>query len=568
VILNIRHPVFSLFLAALLVFSCKSTPDKPANSTNQQTNDEIRQLSSGLADEIRSLSETGRLPSMLQALELIRSRELSGVDFGRMMNGINTLLIRHIYHDSPVRLPAIDLPQTFSYTRIINQAENGVYLKPQEDSVDFFEHILPSLAINDKTTPDILSQALANLSKAAELRPNSVLPHFFRGSIHEKAGRFTEAEASYRQAYRISNDCYPALANVARIYRQSGRNADAISIFSDLVVRFPDSIFLKKQLAITHYENRNWARALQVVDEVLKTEQRDGEFLLMKAHILIEQGNYPLAQTPLDTYASINSNNRTYLFLRARVQAEGNRNRDSALNYLRSVLRTNPDDREVLIYASSLLMESTRAGDQTEGRELLARLRRLSGSSLDVLSLSLRDAVRRENWQEAQGFLNRILEVRRTDSDLIDAYNVERGLGNNARAFTFARELYNKDASNNEYIAIYISALIDNSRLEEAVRLLDSRIAASAGNAPVMSRLYYLRSRTRGNNEEAALGDLRSSLFEDPRNLQALIAMFEIYHRRREERRAVYYLKQALAIAPDNPRLKRYEAQYASLLGR
>jgi hypothetical protein len=33
--------------------------------------------------------------------------------------------------------------------------------------------------------------------------------------------------------------------------------------------------------------------------------------------------------------------------------------------------------------------------------------------------------------------------------------------------------------------------------------------------------------------------------------------MFEIYNQRREERRAVYYLKQALAIAPDNPRLNR-----------
>jgi hypothetical protein len=43
--------------------------------------------------------------------------------------------------------------------------------------------------------------------------------------------------------------------------------------------------------------------------------------------------------------------------------------------------------------------------------------------------------------------------------------------------------------------------------------------------------------------------------------------MFEIYHRRREERRAVYYLKQALAIAPENPRLKRYEAEYSGLLG-
>jgi Tfp pilus assembly protein PilF len=58
------------------------------------------------------------------------------------------------------------------------------------------------------------------------------------------------------------------------------------------------------------------------------------------------------------------------------------------------------------------------------------------------------------------------------------------------------------------------------------------------------------------------MNDLHSSLFEDPRNFNALTAMFEIYHRRRDERRALYYLKQALAIAPEDPQLKRYEAEY------
>jgi hypothetical protein len=50
--------------------------------------------------------------------------------------------------------------------------------------------------------------------------------------------------------------------------------------------------------------------------------------------------------------------------------------------------------------------------------------------------------------------------------------------------------------------------------------------------------------------------------------LDALAAMFELHHGRHEERRAAYYLKQALAIAPENPRLKRYETEYAALLGR
>jgi Tfp pilus assembly protein PilF len=94
--------------------------------------------------------------------------------------------------------------------------------------------------------------------------------------------------------------------------------------------------------------------------------------------------------------------------------------------------------------------------------------------------------------------------------------------------------------------------------------MIDGRLSSLQGGA-LKSRYYYLRSRTRPS-EDQAMSDLRSSLFEDPRNLDALIAMFGVYHRRRDDRRAVYYLKQALAISPEDPRLKTYEEEYAGQL--
>jgi tetratricopeptide (TPR) repeat protein len=502
---------------------------------------------------------------MLQALELIRSRDISGIDFGRMMSGINVLLITLIYPDSPVRLPAVDLPQS-AYTRIIREAERGNYVRPAEDSEDFFDYILPFLSVNDQTSRETFAGILDDLRRAGELRPDSVLPPYFQGRVYELAGSLDQAEAAYRQAYQLYSECYPALAGIARLRTLAGNPAEAAAILSDLIIRYPDSLSIKRQLAAAYYENRDWSRALPAIDEILLSEPRNEEFLLMKAYILIEQGQYSQANIPLDTYASINSSNRNYLFYRARVQAEGNRNRDSALNYLRSIYRSNNGDVEAMIYAAGLLIDSQRVSDQQEGRELLVRLRQIASSSIEVLSLSLRDAITREAWQEAQSYLNRILPVRRGPDDLANAYLVERGLGNNARALTFARELYDKDTSNSDYTVVYISALIDNGRRDEASRMLESRLN-SAGGGSIKSRYYYLRSRIQ-SNEETAISDLRSSIFEDPRNLDAIIAMFEIYHRRREERRAVQYLRLALAIAPDNPRLKRYEAEYAVQLER
>jgi len=578
VIINSRRCVilyiFPLFLSLLIQISCQTPPDTRQNENNSAANAHTGdnrhtsaiQHTGGLADEIRGLTETGILSSMLQAIELIRVRDLSGSDFGRMMSGINVMLIRLVYPDSPVRLPAADIPQTFNYSRIIREAERGNYTQPAAGSTDFLEYILPFLAINGQNNTDIFPGVLADLQRAGELRPGSVLPHFLRGVIFERTNRLNDAVTAYRQAFQISNECYPAQIGIARARRLLGSPREAITILTDLITRYPDSMQIRRELALSYFAARDWQRGLPAVDEILRADPRDGEFLLLRASILIEQGQFPQANTTLDNFASINPNDRSYLYMRARVQAEGNRNRDSALNYLRSILRNNPNDTEAMIYAVTLLMDSSRQADLNEGRELLERLRRISGASVEVLSLSMRDAVNRGSWQEAQGFLNRILANRRTNQDLIDGYYIERGLRNNSRALTYARELYDRDNSNNEFTGVYISALIDNNRRDEASRLLDNRLdTAPAG--PAKSRYYFLRSRLRTNSDDA-LSDLRSSLFEDPRNLDAIIAMFEIYHNRREERRAVHYLRQGLAISPDHPQLKRYEQEYANLLGR
>jgi len=567
VILNVLSRIFIYIFLTLILFSCKTPPQPPQETEIPVVQQPPAvQQSSGLADEIRSLTETGILSSMLRAVDLIRSRDLGGSEFGRTMSGINTILIRLIYPDSPARLPTVDLPQTSNYARIIREAERGNYIRPSSSSTVFFEHILPFLAISGHNDVEIWSNVIRDLNRAGELRPNSILPPYFRGITHELAGQHNDAINAYSQAYAISNECYPAQIRIASLRRISGNAAEAVSILSELIIRFPDSMEIKRELALAYYSNNDWSRALPAIDEILRSDPRDGEFLLMRAAILIEQGHYSQANVSLDNYAAINQTNRNYLFMRARIQAEGNRNRDSALNYLRSIMRANPNDTEAMIFAVTLLMESQRPADHSEGRQILERLRQIAGSSMEVLNLSLRDAVRRESWQEAQVFLNQILSARRTVQDLIDAYHIEKGLGNNTRAYNFASELYERDPSNNEYAIIYISALIDTGRRAEALRLIESRLN-TVTNASVKSRFFYLRSRLQTNTDDE-LSDLRSSLFEDPRNLDAIIAMFEIYHNRREERRAVSYLRQALAIAPDHPLLRQYEREYASLLGR
>jgi tetratricopeptide (TPR) repeat protein len=485
------------------------------------------------------------------------------------MTACNVTLLKSIYTGLQVQLPPQDPPQTHSYARILRDAERGIYTPPQAGSQDYLEYTLPFLAFYSEAggrnaSGERLLSALPDLEKAAELNGTSVLAPYFMGIVFEGGGYFDKALSQYTRAWELSPECYPAALALARLYDSLGRRQESLRLLQDLVIRFPDNFRIKRQMAIAWYNNRDWSRAEAAIAEILQRDARDGEFILMRAHVLVEQGQYLQAQPPLDLYASINSGNPLYLFLRARVQAEGYHNRDAALTYLRSLLRGTPDD-EASVYAARLLMESSRPEDQAEGRELLLRLLSSPNPSLMVVSLALQDAVRRESWREAQPHLRRLLDERRSAQDLSYAYMVEHGQGNNAAALSYARELYERDPSNEEGIITYISALIDTGRQSEAGGMIESRLSALSGGV-LKSRYFYLRSRIRGA-EDSVMNDLRSSLFEDPRNLNALIAMFEIYHRRRDERRAVYYLKQALALSPNNPQLKRYETEYSSLLG-
>jgi Tfp pilus assembly protein PilF len=581
----------SLFPAILLLLlsSCMVNPSPvetplPTQVTlPERAPQPAAQGNGGIVGEIRSLTEKASPSSLLDSLDIISSRSLGSTEFGRMMNAVNAALLTAIYPAVEVDLPLPDPPTTHIYSRILHDAERGIYTPPGNNSNDFLEHVLPFLSLYPEGKNAIGANAfgmyigsvneyeaiseetylavLRDLEIAGILNGESVLPGYFSGVLHELSGHPEKAAALYSGVWENFPGCFPAALGLARIMDAQGRAGEAERLLLGLLSAFPDNIQVMRQLARSYYSAGDWQRAEAAVDEILQRDSRNREFILMRAHILVERGQFLQAQAPLDAYAVLNPNNRLYLFLRARVQAEAYNNIDAALNYLRSILRVQAADSldmEAAIYAVRLMMESPRPQDNDEGKELLARLLAVPVPSLEVIALAMRDAANRGAWGEAQGYLARLLDERRSSQDLLAAFSVEREQGNRDASLAYARELYERDRSSEEGTIAYITALIDSGRGGEASAIIESRLDNLTGGV-AKSRFYYLHSLTR-SNEEIKMNDLRSSLFEDPRNLDAIIALFEIYHRRGDERRAVFYLRQALALSPDDQRVKRYEA--------
>ncbi|MDR2150237.1 MAG: tetratricopeptide repeat protein [Spirochaetaceae bacterium] len=553
------------FPAILLITACTGSQIFQSTSTSAAPPQPFPEGQSSITDEIRSFVEIGTPETLLQASDLIRSTSfVTSTEFGRTMNMVISMFMQKLYPDIPFRGQPSDPVQTHRYTKIINDIAQGLWTPPPAASQDYLEYILACSLVLSESRREQLMRIEPYLIQAGNLNPRSVLAPYFLGLTYEHTGDMHKAGSYYEQVYRLSAEMYPAVLGLARVMLNTGESQQAIRLLQDMLTRQPDYLSIKRQLAIAYYEHKDWDRAESATREVLEHNTKDSELILMRAHILVELGRFAQAQQALDTYASTNTGNSLYLLLRARVQNEGFHNRDAALNYLRSLLRSSSSDDEIVIYTATLLMNSPRSDEQQEGRTLLQRI--AAGTrepSLAVITMLLKDALRREAWQEAEPYMNHILMQRRLPSDLLDAYTVEQGMGNTAQALAYARELYQQEPSNEEGVIAYITALIDTGRTDEARSLIESKLP-KVPSGTMKSRYYYQRSRLQ-RSEDLLLSNLRSSLFEDARNLDALIAMFEFYHRKKDSR-ALSYLKQALALSPENPQLQRYKADYANLL--
>ena len=574
---------FFCLLTVILIFSLYSCLSNTAVQPNSGINNSNSPASSpagssqqggggGIVEEIRILVELATPSSLMEALEIIRSRNLGATEYGRVMTAVINTLYRNLYSPLTIQLPASDPPLTHSYTRILRDIDSRIYTTPQPNSTDYLEIVLPFLALYSASGgnpgAEQYQAALRDLGTALRVSTNPVLANYFIATAHERSGRIEEANRIYTELWETFPDLYLAAIGMARIMGIHGNTVETISFLQNLLIQMPDNNQIKRQLALAYYNTGDWLRAESAVAEILQINARDIEFVLLRAHIMVEQGRLTQAQAPLDIYAAFDPNNRLYLYLRARIQAEAFNNRDSALNYLRALARNSQNiqyaDREI-IYAIRLFLDSGRQEDQEEGRALLNRFLQNPNPPLEIISLALDDAIKRQAWTESRLYLEQLLLERRSFQDLMAAYTIEKEIGNNAAALSYARELYSMDSTNEEGAIAYITALIDTGRGDEAASIIDNRLIR-AGGGNLRSRYFFLRSRIR-NNEELQLSDLRSSLFEDPRNLDSLIAMFEIYFRRRDERRAGYYLRQALGIAPNDQRLRRFEAEFIGIFG-
>ncbi|HHU36085.1 MAG TPA: tetratricopeptide repeat protein [Treponema sp.] len=504
-----------------------------------------------LEGTVLTLLQLGSPESIHRAVERINEDSQGMTDQNRIALAIAGEMVRILYPFESVTWPMPSVPDTDPYINIIKTARMGAY-DYTADSADFFSLVLPSFVL--LTSPSeqaFYKDAEKSLLRAAELNRKSVLPHWFLGLIAERKNDLRSADRYYQKAWELDDSCYPAGIAYTRSLVRRGQGELALENAQMLSARYPNAIELVRLCADAAFSMQNWDVADAYILEVLKADPRNTDYLLLRARILVERRDYLKANSLLDAFATTNRTNKNYLMLRARVAREWNRNPAAATAFLQEAVRLYPEDQEVLLSTASISYQTGVSINNRSARDFVSMVLARDSENRNALTLLLSDYIGSGEWSNAVNTGERLVSLNPSASSrelLVQAY---LGAGEPKKAVSIARSLYESSSRTDSLTGLYIQALIDIADTAAARTIIAERKPNASSS--LKSVLFFHESRMITNPEQR-LSVLRSSLLADPRNGNALFAMYQWYFDRDDYRKAQYYLKQVIALEPMNHR--------------
>jgi tetratricopeptide (TPR) repeat protein len=457
---------------------------------------------------------------------------------------------------------------------IAEAAAGRVPAVPPETAATSLGEIIPALALFGSISSDSARRAVDALDRFARLGVPSILPSMLRGADAERRGDWQGALGLYRSALAVAPDAWSASLGMGRALLSLKRSADALSILAPLSAAKSGLREFDRPYALALYANGRYDEADPYVSRVLISDPQDSRLVLVRAHLLVRAKAYQQALPLLDAYGTVDPSNRVYLLLRS-LESEGLRSREEALRWARKGLAAYPDDPELLTAAARILFSGPASG-ALEARTLAARVFDLTApgapalpdpeggesgpalaaartaAGIEASRLLLSDAVVRYRWADADKYLARIGPA---FEDKALAAKILRKSGD-PRALDYSSEWYKASPLSEAAAEAYLRCLVAaGPGYERQAQELIARILPGAIAQQYRSTLYYLQSRLQ-RSDEAALTLLRSALVENADNAEALAAVYDIQMRRKDYAKARFYLKQAIAISPDDPELE------------
>lgn len=507
--------------------------------------------------------ENGSPESLKNAMQLIKKPSEEYEENEKVLISISVHIMKIVWPSQKIswEQPVINIENP--YIGAINSAKQGVFDSSTGD-VDFLSTILPALVVlspiitqsNDfnKEKQTIFENCQNAIQKSIELNPNSVLAHYLMGILLQKQEKFNDALPYLKFAYDSSSKTEEILLAYCDVLFKTG-NLELAQKISNQFDSQDSNIQILKQKAYIAFELKDYDNAELLVARVLQQNPNDLDFLLFRAKILVEKKDYIRAVSLLDVYARQNDTSLDYLVLRAKIQLDWSKNTTAATETIEKALQLYPDEIQVLMIAAKIssITDSPVAGKYAD--QLTEKVLQKEPDNIEAMIYSLNALIQRENWNESYKFCRNIIEMDNCPVEIIGKFvQICLKLGKNNEAFDFAKTQLTKYPDDETVLQAYVFAYSKIGNSDAVIKYIDSLMAQSTPK--MKSYLFYVRSFLQVS-EEKSLADLRSSLSMNPRNSDSLFRLYEIYYERQDYRKAQYYLRQVVAINPNNNSLKR-----------
>lgn len=572
----------AVFLVSIIFFSCGSTPksEKTSAENHVQTvyeasEDEAVAISvpkkertffSSVSSEVLQLIEDGSPFSINQAYSILRkdNQELSGEE--KILLKVGEQIMKLVWPSQRITFTADEVSSQNPYIGAIESAKRGIYDTSTGNS-DFLSLALPSLVlVVSKNSENYYEEAKISLNKALELNPESVFVNYLSGICSFKSGNFEESLTYLKKAEAKSPDTSEILFSLSECFYKMQNYEQSLVYAQNLVQKNPVSVPALKLCAESTFQLKKFDECELYVARVLQQEPENAYYVLFRAKILIQKGDYLRAASLLDVYAKSDSENRDYLILRSKVQKDWNKNVTAALNTLEKALSLYPNDNEIILSAAVLAIEMNRKIGGKSAGELVSIILKEDPSNVQALEIQIDEYIQKKQWNEAYSLSSKLLSLSNAPENAVFTHiNICLNCGRINEAWEIINPLYEKNPDNEEVLTNYIQVMVASNRKNEALNLINELLANSSSK--MKSFLYYQKSFL-DLNEDSILVDLRSSLTANPRNKDALFRLYQIYFNKKEYRKAQYYLKQVVALSPSDNSLMELNRELEILLSK
>ncbi len=562
------------FIFIFLTISCGSTKkiadkkvlpkDSEKGISLGKTQDFKKNYFSRIDSKILSDVEMGTPQSLKRAAANLRKGEIEQEESEKVLLSVITNILKIVWPEEYIEWeephPASETP----YTGAITSAQNGLY-DLSTGNVDFLTNLLPSLVVfKVSNVTSFYYQAQKDLETALSLNSNSFLAYYILSLLNFKSKKYEKALENLDKANKILPNLKQIIELYAKTYKSSGKIKESYDFAQKNLKLFPKNVELLKLCAENSYDLKLYDQAETYIAQVLLQNPNDLEALLFRAKILINSKNYIRAVSLLDMYSKQDENAKDYLLLRSQVQFEWSKNTNEAISTIEKALKLYPNDFEILLYAARLANESYSKISGKTVDYYSEKILSIEPENISALKYAVNGYIQQKNFSKAYNLSKKLISKTKNNSeDILNFCNICIELNRYDEAFQFISPLFKQNPNDENLIQSYISVIIAQKKNSEVQDLISKYLSNSS--VKLKSFLYYKKSFL-ATSQEQELSDLRNSLISNPRNIDSLFRLYQIYFAKKDFRKAQYYLKQIVALNPNDNQYKKLNEELNSLL--